>query len=143
MNLTGALSHINQVAHRHEHDAATDANVTPHWHGRGALRPLTIGVVHGLAGSAAIALLVLATIKSAGMALLYLAIFGAGTVVGMMLLTGLMAVPISAFSERFRGAELGLARVTGGLSLAFGLFLAYRIGITSGLFVGTPSWTPH
>ena len=141
MNLSGTLSRISQLAHPHAH--AGEDNQMRHWHGRGALRALAIGVVHGLAGSAAIALLVLATIKSAGLALLYLAIFGAGTVAGMMLLTGLMAVPLSALSSRFPWGERGLARVTGALSLGFGLFLAYHIGITSGLFVGTPAWSPH
>ena len=85
----------------------------------------------------------LATIKTASLALLYLLIFGAGTMAGMMLLTGLMAVPLSALSSRLHGAEHWLARVTGALSLAFGLFLAYRIGISDGLLLGNPSWSPH
>jgi len=147
MNLSSALSRINQVAHSHPHAAKTAApgqeGEHEHVHVRGPLRPLAIGVVHGLAGSAAVALLVLATIKSAGMALLYLAIFGAGTVAGMMLLTLAMAVPISALSHRFDNLELGLSRVTGLVSIAFGLFLAYQIGISDGLLVGTPQWSPH
>jgi len=142
MNLSGALSRINQVAHGHAHDGDADENV-PHLHVRGPLRPLVIGVVHGLAGSAAVALLVLATIKSAGMALVYLAIFGAGTVAGMMLLTLAMALPISAFSRRFDNVEQLLARVTGLVSIAFGLFLAYRIGVADGLLFGVPVWSPH
>ena len=96
-----------------------------------------------LAGSAAVALLVLATIKSAGMALFYLAIFGAGTVAGMMLLTLAMALPISAFSRRFENAGQLMARVTGLVSIAFGLFLAYRIGVSDGLLLGAPHWDPH
>ena len=142
MNLSGALSRINQVAHGHAHDGAPDESV-PHLHLRGPLRPLVIGVVHGLAGSAAVALLVLATIKSAAMALVYLAIFGAGTVAGMMLLTLAMALPISAFSRRFDNVEQLLARVTGLVSIAFGLFLAYRIGVADGLLSGVPVWSPH
>ncbi len=145
MNLSSLLSRIGQAAHSHAH-ATPPAPPSPeheHAHVRGPLRPLAIGVVHGLAGSAAVALLVLATIKSASMALLYLAIFGAGTVAGMMLLTLAMAVPISAMSRRFDNLELGLSRVTGLVSIAFGLFLAYQIGITDGLLVGTPQWSPH
>ena len=46
------------------------------------VRPLIVGIVHGLAGSAAVALLVLATIKSPSWSLLYLLLFGIGTVVG-------------------------------------------------------------
>jgi cytochrome c biogenesis protein CcdA len=143
MNLSGALTRIKQLAHRHRHGESVDESPLPHVHLRGPLRPLTIGVVHGLAGSAAIALLVLATIKSASMALLYLAIFGAGTVAGMMLLTFAMSLPLTALSKRFQNAEHLVARATGLASLGFGLFLAYQIGISSGLLLGTPHWTPH
>jgi hypothetical protein len=143
MNLSGALSGIKQAAHRHHHPHALDETPTTHVHVRGPLRPLVIGIVHGLAGSAAVALLVLATIKSASLALLYLAIFGAGTVAGMMLLTAAMALPISVLSQRFGISEAFIARATGLLSIAFGLFLAYRIGIADGLLLGTPQWDPH
>jgi high-affinity nickel-transport protein len=110
---------------------------------RASLRPLAVGVVHGLAGSAAVALLVLASIKSAHLGLVYLAVFGTGTVAGMMLLTLAMSLPIRALASRYNNAGQLMARVTGLVSVAFGLFLAYRIGIADGLFVGTPSWTPH
>ena len=143
MNLSGALTRINQVAHGHKHDNDDGDEGVPHRHVRGPLRPLVIGVVHGLAGSAAVALLVLTTIKSAGMALVYLGIFGAGTVAGMMLLTLAMALPISAFSRRFDNVEHLMARVTGLVSIAFGLFLAYRIGVADGLLFGVPHWSPH
>lgn len=143
MNLSGALNRINQVAHGHAHESELDESRGAHLHVRTSLRPLVIGVVHGLAGSAAVALLVLTTIKSAGMALFYLAIFGAGTVAGMMLLTLAMALPISALSRRFENAGQLMARVTGLVSIAFGLFLAYRIGVSDGLLLGVPRWDPH
>ncbi len=110
---------------------------------RGSLRPLAVGMVHGLAGSAAIALLVVASMTSAHMGLVYLAVFGAGTVAGMMLLTLAMSLPIRALASRYADAGNMMARATGVLSIAFGLFLAYRIGIADGLFFGTPSWSPH
>jgi high-affinity nickel permease len=142
MNLSGALKGIKQAAHPHKHSGEEDTS-TPHVHVRGPLRPLAIGVVHGLAGSAAVALLVLATIKSAGTALVYLLVFGAGTVAGMSLLTLAMSVPIAALSSRYGNVEQLLGRATGLISLVFGLFLAYQIGIEGGLFVGTPKWDPH
>lgn len=142
LNLRATVSDIDRAAHRHPHGPA-EAGSLRHVHVRGPLRPLAIGVVHGLAGSAAVALLVLATIKSAGMALCYLAVFGAGTVMGMMLLTLAMSLPITVLSRRFANLELSLSRVTGLLSIAFGLFLAYRIGITDGLLLGTPQWDPR
>lgn len=142
MNLSGALSRIDQVAKGHPHGDGEES-AAPHVHARAPLRPLLIGVVHGLAGSAAVALLVLTTIKSAGMALFYLAIFGAGTMAGMMLLTLAMALPINAFSHRFANVEQLMARVTGLVSIAFGLFLAYRIGVADGLLLGAPHWSPR
>lgn len=144
-NLSGAWSHLKQVAHRHRHDGGAAELALPYSASgaRGMLRPLAVGVVHGLAGSAAIALLVLGTIRSAGMAIFYLAVFSTGTLAGMMLLTLLMALPISAVSKRFPGSDQLLSRALGLVSIAFGLFLAYRIGITDGLLVGAPNWDPH
>jgi high-affinity nickel-transport protein len=110
---------------------------------RPPLRSFVVGVVHGLAGSAAVALLVLTTIREVGWALLYLGVFGAGTLLGMMLLTTAMAVPVLAASRRFAFFERGVPRVAGWLSIAFGLFLAYKIGFVDGLFTGDPSWDPH
>lgn len=144
INLSGALSQIERAAHAPQAPAAALAgkgrSVLPRG---GLLRPVIIGVVHGLAGSAAVALLVLATIKSASTGLLYLAIFGIGTVAGMMLLTVLMSLPISALARRFPNTERPLARLAGLMSIAFGLFLAYQIGVGNGLVVGTPTWDPH
>ncbi len=144
MNLSGALRRIKEVAHHHQAgDVATRHPEFAPLRAPVPLRPLVVGIVHGLAGSAAVALLVLATIKSAPLALFYLAVFGAGTVAGMMLLTLAMSLPIAALSTRFAHADALLARVTGVISIAFGLFLAYRIGIVDGLLLGTPNWTPH
>jgi len=110
---------------------------------RAGWRPLVIGVVHGLAGSAAVALLVLATVRDAVWAALYLLIFGAGTVLGMVLLTVAMTLPLAAAARRFQAFERAAAVCTGGLSLAFGLFLVYRLGVVEGLFSLSPHWAPR
>lgn len=107
------------------------------------VRPFIVGVVHGLAGSAAVALLVLATIPNPRWAVIYLLVFGAGTVGGMMLITMSIA---SAFTFMGKGRQkfshrLGL--VSGLLSLAFGILLVYQIGFAGGLFTGHPHWTPR
>lgn len=104
------------------------------------LRPLVIGMVHGLAGSAAVALLVVAAIADPRWSALYLLVFGAGTVAGMMLVTVLLAVPLAWAGGRRLTRGLGFA--SGLASLAFGLWLAYRVGVVDGLFTGTPRWTP-
>src|SRR5437899_3892968 len=105
-------------------------------------RPLIIGIVHGLAGSAAVALLVLTTIRNPYWSVAYLLIFGIGTIAGMMLITMSIA---SAFSvvNRSRTFARGLAMASGVLSLGFGLVVAYQIGIVNGLFTGHPNWTPR
>ena len=107
------------------------------------LRPLVIGVVHGLAGSAAIALLVLTTIHNTWWALVYLLVFGIGTIAGMMLITTAIAVPIAYTGSRFNGLSKLLATGSGLLSVGFGCFLAYQIGFVDGLLTSHPHWVPR
>lgn len=102
--------------------------------GRRHLQPLLVGSVHGLAGSAAIALLVLATLRDTAFALVYLGVFGLGSVLGMALLTGAMAAPLAIASRRFASFTRRLCGVSGAVSIAFGLFLIYQIGFVDGLF---------
>jgi high-affinity nickel-transport protein len=108
-----------------------------------AIRPLIIGVVHGLAGSAAVALLVLATIPDPWWGMLYLLIFGLGTVVGMMLVTAVVALPFTYTQAHARRINAALRLASGVISLGFGLVLAYQIGVVGGLFGANPRWTPH
>jgi ABC-type nickel/cobalt efflux system permease component RcnA len=100
------------------------------------LRPLVVGLLHGLAGSAAVALLVLAIIRTPGWAIAYLLLFGIGTIVGMMLITVAVSAPVLYTSRRLSGIDRHLRTASGLLSLAFGLFLVYQIGFVHGLFTG-------
>jgi len=106
-------------------------------------RPLVIGLVHGLAGSAAVALLVLSTIRSPLWAIAYLLVFGFGTVVGMMLMTSAMALPVAWTGKNYAGASRYLAPISGIVSTAFGLFLVWQIGFVDGLFRASVHWTPQ
>lgn len=122
----------------------------PHPHPRspvragGLLRSLGVGLVHGLAGSAAIALLVLGTIREqTSLGLLYLLVFGVGTIVGMMLLTTVISVPFAAAAARSDRIALWLGRTAGAVSVGLGIFLMVRIGFVDGLFSATPAWTPQ
>jgi sulfite exporter TauE/SafE len=140
--------------HRHGHAPATHGhaeNATPlgrldqAFHRLGAyqlIRPLVVGVVHGLAGSAAVALLVLAAIPSPAWGIAYLLVFGVGTIVGMMLVTAASSLPFTYTTRRFSQVHHLLAVASGVLSVAFGLFLVYRIGFVDGLFTGMPRWIP-
>ena len=108
-----------------------------------AVRPFAIGLVHGLAGSAAVALLVLSTIKSPVWATAYLLLFGAGTMVGMMIMTTTIAMPLAYSSKKFVKVNQFMTTTSGVLSMAFGLFLVYQIGLVDGLFTGRPHWIPQ
>jgi high-affinity nickel-transport protein len=106
-------------------------------------RPFMVGIVHGLAGSAAVALLVLTTIRNVHWAIAYLLIFGVGTIAGMMLITMSIA---SAFKMVGRGRQKfsrRLALASGLLSLAFGVFVAYQICVVDGLFTAHARWIPQ
>jgi high-affinity nickel permease len=107
------------------------------------VRPLAVGIVHGLAGSAAVALLVLTTIRVPAWAVVYLLVFGVGTVAGMMLITAAIAVPFTFSEKRFARLNRGLGLFSGVLSLAFGLFIVYQMGFIHGLFTRNPNWVPH
>ncbi|MBB5055630.1 ABC-type nickel/cobalt efflux system permease component RcnA [Granulicella aggregans] len=104
------------------------------------LRPLAIGLVHGLAGSAAVALLVLSMIHSPAWAIAYLVIFGLGTVAGMMLMTTVMAIPVALTTN---GSMKVLTTASGLVSVCFGLFLVYHLGFVDGLFTSHVHWTPE
>lgn len=106
-------------------------------------RPLLVGVVHGLAGSAAIALLVLTTIPDPAWALGYLVLFGLGTIGGMMGVTGAVAAPMVLTVRRFDRFNRSLQLVSGTLSVALGLALAAQLTLVDGLFAATPTWVPQ
>jgi nickel/cobalt exporter len=107
------------------------------------IRPLVIGLVHGLAGSAAVALLVLSTIKSPLWSTAYLLVFGFGTMVGMMLMTAAISVPLVYTQKRFLNINRHLAAISGFASMAFGIFLFYHIGFIDGLFTSQVHWIPQ
>jgi High-affinity nickel-transport protein len=107
------------------------------------LRPFVVGVVHGLAGSAAVALLVLTTIRNIHWAIAYLLIFGVGTIAGMMLITMSLASAFTMVGKGRQKFSRRLAFASGLLSLGFGLFVAYQICFVYGLFTTHARWTPQ
>ncbi len=150
LNLTGVLNWINARFTRPAASIATSAVVPARRFHRTVgklgvyqtLRPLFVGLVHGLAGSAAVALLVLSTIKSPFWATAYLLVFGVGTMGGMMLMTIAMSLPLVYTSKRHLRTSRFITATSGLVSVAFGLFLVYQIGIVDGLFSAAPHWIP-
>jgi high-affinity nickel-transport protein len=154
----GAIAHSHSHSHGeyihthpHIHQAENHSHAPLTWMDRNIgksslyqyLRPFVVGLVHGLAGSAAVALLVLTTIRNYHWAIAYLLIFGIGTIAGMMLITMSIA---SAFTMVSAGREKFLRRLafaSGLLSLGFGLFVAYQICFVNGLFTSHAQWIPR
>lgn len=143
---------VHTHPHTHSHSHSDDAAQMPvAWMDRllgtsslyRYVRPFIVGLVHGLAGSAAVALLVLTTIRNAHWAVAYLLVFGVGTIAGMMLITMSIA---SAFHMVGRGRvkiSRRLSLASGLLSVGFGLFVAYEICFVNGLFTNHAQWIPH
>lgn len=110
---------------------------------RSGWRALGVGVVHGLAGSAAVALLVLAVIPHSFWALVYLLVFCAGTIAGMVVVTWLVAAPAVYAARHVPRFQRGIRIAAGALSLALGLALAGEIVVEGGIFGAAPTWTPQ
>lgn len=131
--------------HLHQHTHGGHTHVHPHLHDQAAAakhtsqgeshhgykigqRPLWIGLLHGLAGSAALLLLVLSTIQSAWLGVLYITVFGAGSIGGMMLMSTLLSLPFHLTATRFRQFNW-LARVSAGVfSIGFGVVMIWEKG---------------
>jgi high-affinity nickel-transport protein len=151
LNLTGVMQRMTSYLTRKPQGAPTIASKAETLLDRSigrfgvyqCVRPLIIGIVHGLAGSAAVALLVLSTIHSPVWATVYLLIFGAGTMVGMMCMTAAMAVPLALAGNRFSSISRGFSVASGVVSVCFGFFLVYQLGFLGGLFTSHPQWTPR
>lgn len=135
--------------HKHSHDG--EAHVHIHFHERQTphqgvapkhshaisqigFKPLLVGAMHGLAGSAALTLLVLTQIESVGLGLLYLAVFGIGSSFGMLLMSGLIGLPFALSARRISSVNYGLQTIAGALSIAFGLWYAYDAAIANNLW---------
>ena len=139
--------------HRHSHDGQSHVHIHFHEHGtehapaaiahshaisRIGFKPLLVGAMHGLAGSAALTLLVLTQIQSVPLGLLYLALFGIGSTFGMLLMSGLIGLPFALSARRLSSFNYGLQTIAGGLSVAFGLWYAYQTAIVNSLWRTIP-----
>lgn len=123
--------HFHETSTRHE---AAQPSTHTHTVSAVGIKPVLVGTMHGLAGSGALTLLVLTQIKSAWLGMLYLAIFGVGSIAGMLLMSGLIGLPLALTSQNLFGIHHRLQAVAAGLSIAFGLWYAYQTGLASQFF---------
>jgi len=142
--LHDGLSHRLGLAHAHGPQPGGDPHhVVPGSSFARLVRSLVVGVVHGLAGSAAVALLVLTTVREPGFAMACIAVFGLGTVAGMTAMTSLFALPFRFAPERFARLERHVGWLAGAVSIGFGAVLVYQVGFGDGLFTADARWTPR
>lgn len=118
-------------AHSHRGEAAPhDPKRHQHEHPSGfPARALIVGMVHGLAGSAALVLLSLEALHSPAWGLVYIAVFGLGSILGMALLSVAIAVPLRLTSHRLGRAYQGLSATVGLATVMLGAWIVLRIGL--------------
>ena len=132
--------------HPHEHDRLTHTHIHLHEEGKETAhehnhlikfgsKPFLVGLVHGVAGSAALMLLVLTTIPSPLTGLLYIVVFGVGSIGGMLLMSSLIGLPFVFTANKFAIINQGIKVLAGISSIAFGIFLGWEIGFMQGLFL--------
>jgi len=116
--------------HRHPHEHEGDEHGHLHVHPpapfRGGMRPFLVGMVHGLAGSGALMLLVLTTVPSPIAGLGYILTFGLGSTGGMLLMSSVIGMPFVWSSGRFHRFSQGLQIAVGAGSMVFGCFYALQ-----------------
>jgi len=125
-----------QHFHAHSHTGETGhAALHHHQHPRQGfpLRALCVGLMHGMAGSAALILLTLQTVPSPLTGMLYIALFGIGSIAGMALLSVVIAIPLRYSATGLTWLHNGLQAAIGSATIVIGCRLAYEIGISGGL----------
>ena len=136
------VQHVH--AHSHAHENAPTGQyrrvhrelMHNHAHHRHLpLRALAVGMMHGMAGSAALILLSLETVNSFSMGLAYILLFGAGSIVGMAVLSLAIAIPLRISAGSLAWLHTGMTAAVGVFSCGLGAFMFYRIGVTEGLLL--------
>jgi sulfite exporter TauE/SafE len=127
LGIKSIFSFKNIHIHHHQHDHKHQHKKTTY------LQSMLIGLVHGLAGSGAMVLLTMSTVKSIGEAAIYILIFGAGTVIGMLFFTTIIGIPF-VLSKKSKTISRPLGIVTGVISTVFGVYYMYNLGVNDGLF---------
>lgn len=128
------VSHVH--VHFHEHETEHAGPVPAHSHSISMIgrRPFLVGAMHGLAGSAALMLWVVAQTNSLITGMIYLGIFGIGSILGMVIMSGLVGLPFVFTSRRLSGVHYNLQTLAGIMSIAFGLWYAYATGLITELW---------
>lgn len=150
LGVTTILSLKNIHVHEHEHDGHEHQHKHIHSHQHegnhehihehihehkkvSLLKSTLIGFIHGLAGSGAMILLTMSTVKSVWEAVMYILVFGVGTVIGMLFFTTIIGIPF-VLSKKRLNMNRALTMTMGAISTVFGIYYMYNLGINEGLF---------
>jgi hypothetical protein len=113
--------------HAHSHLGETDQhNPRQHDHGhapRLPIRALFVGIMHGLAGSAALLVLTATTVGSTILGIGYILLFGLGSILGMASLSAVIAIPLSWSAKAITWANNALQGAIGSATVALGVFV--------------------
>ena len=126
-------THVHFHEKENKHQAATHA-VHSHAVSRLGWKPVLIGMVHGLAGSGALTLLVLTQIGSSLLGFFYVLTFGFGSIAGMLLMSGLIGLPFAFTSRKLTHLHHSLQTIAAVFSICFGIWYAYKAGAVASLF---------
>jgi ABC-type nickel/cobalt efflux system permease component RcnA len=127
--------HVHAHGHSHERKAPVIHDMDAHRHTHRQpipWRALFVGLIHGMAGSAALVLLALSTIHSLWQGMLYIALFGFGSIVGMAVLSVIIALPLRFTADRVAWFYKGLTATIGVLTLVLGASIIWQRGFAVG-----------
>jgi high-affinity nickel permease len=148
LTLSGLTEKISKhftkpIIHKHAHESKGEKHSHLHIHASNylsqsfhhigifqLLRPVGVGLVHGLAGSAAVAILILSTIKNPYLSAFYLLIFHFGVIIGMMIITTFLGASVVLIKRKSENLHSYLITSSGILSLGFGVYIIYKTGIS-------------
>ena len=134
----GTSVHFHAHSHSHSHQSRQDHADDPHQHEHVQafpLRALLVGMMHGMAGSAALIILTLNSVSSIAQGVLYIALFGIGSILGMAVLATVISLPLRYSSRSFTWAHNGLKAAVGIITIGLGAMLIYRIAVVQGLTI--------
>ena len=118
--------------HTHVH-LHSNSDPIGHYHhvSRSHKKTFAIGIIHGLAGSAALTLAVMTSMTSAMQGLLYILVFGLGSIGGMLLMSALMSMPFAVLGKWVSGWQRPAQGMIGMLAVSFGLYFAWSVGMST------------
>ena len=134
-------SHLDGVTHTHFHSHAPDniehhPKLHQHSHqNKFSPRALMVGMMHGMAGSAALIILALDSVSSIGAMVVYIFLFGIGSILGMTLLSLMIIIPLRNSIQTTKHTYLGFRTFIGLGTLFLGMFIMYEVGVNNGLLI--------